>query len=589
MRHPAATIRPDPTPGSPGDARLRAAMNALLDAFWLLDAVRNADGVIVDFRVADLNERAAATVGVDVEAARGALLATLVPSAHRLGHAETYARVVESGVPETMEFRFDPPDGPPVWREAQAVRVADGVALTLRDITQRVVLEEARLASDRDFRLLAENATDMISRITPEGIATYVSPACREILGYEPHELVGRPAIANVHPDDQTAMSALGERLARDDVLRSPVYRARVKSGGWAWLESACRAVRDARGRLVEVQVSTRDVSERAMAHAEHVALNRVSEAVAAGSSGRALFERVAVEVARLLGAEGGRVLRYLDADEAELLGAWRRDGLPPVRAGERIALQGTWAIARVSRTGTTAVSELSVDDAVRAGANLRVGLAAPVLLGGELWGAVAAAFVEPGDVPPGAVERVERFAKLVGLAVANADARERLTAQATTDGLTGLANHATFHTALIAAFARAERHSRPLSLAVIDLDHFKSVNDTLGHRAGDAALQVVAAILRDHARIGDLVARIGGEELAWLLSETSAASAAQAAERLRAAIAAAPIALPLGLTASMGIAARRTADTSAEEMFRRADSALYRAKDLGRNRVQLG
>ena len=288
-------------------------------------------------------------------------------------------------------------------------------------------------------------------------------------------------------------------------------------------------AVRDARGRLVEVQVSTRDVSERAMAHAEHVALNRVSEAVAAGSSGRALFERVAVEVARLLGAEGGRVLRYLDADEAELLGAWRRDGLPPVRAGERIALQGTWAIAQVSRTGTTAVSELSVEDAVRAGANLRVGLAAPVRLGGELWGAVAAAFVEPGDVPPGAVERVERFAKLVGLAVANADARERLTAQATTDGLTGLANHATFHTALIAAFARAERHSRPLSLAVIDLDHFKSVNDTLGHRAGDAALQVVAAILRDHARIGDLVARIGGEELAWLLPETSAASAAQA------------------------------------------------------------
>ena len=563
-------------------------MDALLDAFWLLEAVRSADGLIVDFRVADLNLRAAEMAGVDPEAARGALLASLVPGVHRLGHAEAYARVVESGVPETMEFRLDPPDGPHVWREAQAVRVADGVALTLRDITQRVVLEEARLASDRDFRLLAENSTDMISRITPEGVATYVSPACREILGFEPHELVGRPAIFKVHPDDQPAMAALGERLAHTDVLRSPVYRARRKGGGWAWLESDCRAVRDARARLVEVQVSTRDVSERAMADAEHMALNRVSEAVAAGSSALDLFEMVATEMARLLGAEGGRVLRYLGEGEAELLGAWRRDGLPPVRPGERIALQGTWAIAQVRRTGATTVSELSHDDAVRAGANLRVGLAAPVRLGTDLWGAVAAAFVEPADVPPGAVERVERFAKLVGLAVANADARDRLTAQATTDGLTGLANHATFHTALIEAFARAERHARPLSLAVIDLDHFKTVNDTLGHRAGDAALQVVAKILRDHARLGDLVARIGGEELAWLLPETSAASAAQAAERLRAAIASAPLAPPLGLTASMGVAARTMDDAAAEAMFRRADSALYRAKDLGRNRVQI-
>jgi diguanylate cyclase (GGDEF)-like protein len=106
----------------------------------------------------------------------------------------------------------------------------------------------------------------------------------------------------------------------------------------------------------------------------------------------------------------------------------------------------------------------------------------------------------------------VERFAKLVGLAVANAEARERLTAQATTDGLTGLANHATFHTGLIEAVALAERHGRPLSLAIIDLDHFKTVNDTLGHRAGDAALQTVAAILRVHARRTDTVARIGGE-----------------------------------------------------------------------------
>jgi diguanylate cyclase (GGDEF)-like protein len=208
------------------------------------------------------------------------------------------------------------------------------------------------------------------------------------------------------------------------------------------------------------------------------------------------------------------------------------------------------------------------------------------VRLGARLWGAVAADFADPRDVPPGGRGPVERFAKLVGLAVANAEARDRLTAQATTDGLTGLANHATFQASLMDAVALADRHGRPVSLAVIDLDHFKTVNDTLGHRKGDEALQIVAGILRAHARRTDVVARVGGEELAWLLPETPLAEAAGAAERLRAAIAAAPVAAPLGLTASVGLTALREGDAGADDFFARADAALYRAKDLGRNRV---
>jgi diguanylate cyclase (GGDEF)-like protein len=198
----------------------------------------------------------------------------------------------------------------------------------------------------------------------------------------------------------------------------------------------------------------------------------------------------------------------------------------------------------------------------------------------------VAADFATPRDVPSGARGAVERFAKLVGLAVANAEARERLTAQATTDGLTGLANHATFHTALIDAVALAERYGRPLSVAIVDLDRFKTVNDTLGHQAGDAALRTVASILRGHARRSDVVARIGGEELAWLMPETPVAEAVTAVERLRAAIAAAPVAAPLGLTASVGLTGLREDDPGPEALLARADGALYRAKNLGRNRV---
>jgi diguanylate cyclase (GGDEF)-like protein/PAS domain S-box-containing protein len=548
---PISEVGGAPAPAAPvADGPLCAAVQAFVDGVWLLQAARDGDGALVDFVILDLNARAAAMAGVDRGAVRGERLGQVVPMTRRLGHVEVYARVVATRVPETMEFRYDPSDGPPVWREVQAVPVGDGVVLTVRDITRRVILEDARTASDRDFRLLAENATDMISRVTPDGTVSYVSPACREILGFEPHELVGRPAAMRVHPDDVAVTEGLAAALEEVDVVRSPPFRARRKDGTWVWLESASRAVRDGRGRLVEVQVSHRDVSERAMAHAEHVALNRVSEAVAAGASGPELHGLVALEVARLLGAEGGRVVRYGEDGAPELLGAWRRDGAGPAPAG----------------AGTT--------------------LEAPVRLGGEPWGAVAADFADPRDVPAGGRGPVERFAKLVGLAVANAEAHERLTAQATTDGLTGLANHATFHTALIDAVVLAERYGRPLSLAIVDLDHFKTVNDTLGHQAGDAALRTVATILRGHARRSDIVARIGGEELAWLMPETPVAEAVTAAERLRAAIAAAPVAAPLGLTASVGVTALREGDPAPEAVLARADGALYRAKDLGRNRV---
>jgi diguanylate cyclase (GGDEF)-like protein len=290
--------------------------------------------------------------------------------------------------------------------------------------------------------------------------------------------------------------------------------------------------------------------------------------------------------MARLIDADGARVVRYIGDAEAEVMGAWRRAGLVPVAPGERIALSPTWAISQVRVGGTTAVSHLSRDDAARAGAGLRMGIAAPVRADGGVWGAVAAAFREAGSVPAGATQRVERFAKLVGIAVANAEARARLIVQATTDALTGLANHTTFHSALAEAVARAERHEFPLSLALIDLDRFKTLNDTMGHRAGDTALAIVGGLLRAHARRGDVVGRIGGEELAWLMPDTDGPGGVEAADRLRRAVAAAPIQVPAGLTASFGVATRSPGDRDPDGLFHRADRALYQAKRVGRDRV---
>ena len=158
---------------------------------------------------------------------------------------------------------------------------------------------------------------------------------------------------------------------------------------------------------------------------------------------------------------------------------------------------------------------------------------------------------------------------------------------QAMYDTLTGLFNRRSFDDLMARELASLERSGSDLSLVMIDLDHFKAVNDTHGHDAGDGVLRDSAEILRNVCRPRDLPCRWGGEEFVWLMPETDLEGAAQAAERLRADIEAHSFEKVGTLTASLGVAQAKNGD-SAEQVNKRADEALYRAKDGGRNRVEV-
>jgi diguanylate cyclase (GGDEF)-like protein len=153
----------------------------------------------------------------------------------------------------------------------------------------------------------------------------------------------------------------------------------------------------------------------------------------------------------------------------------------------------------------------------------------------------------------------------------------------ASVDALTGLANHRTFHERLAEEFARARRHDRDLSLAVFDLDHFKNVNDLHGHPVGDEVLKETADRLRGQARQGDVVARIGGEEFAWLMPETDPSDAREVAERARALVSSRPYPGVGTMTASAGICDMQWAENPGD-LYRLADGALYWAKGHGRD-----
>lgn len=166
---------------------------------------------------------------------------------------------------------------------------------------------------------------------------------------------------------------------------------------------------------------------------------------------------------------------------------------------------------------------------------------------------------------------------------------RERLQLEASTDALTGLNNRREFESGMVREMERARRMNVALSLAIIDIDFFKSINDQHGHDGGDIVLREVAQMLKSQIRKSDLLARIGGEEFALVMLGTPPPGAWVVLERLRLAVAALRIrtgAQEIGCTISIGITDRVDSDVDWPMLYKRADQALYAAKEGGRNRV---
>lgn len=167
----------------------------------------------------------------------------------------------------------------------------------------------------------------------------------------------------------------------------------------------------------------------------------------------------------------------------------------------------------------------------------------------------------------------------------------------AVTDPITGLPNHRAVMSRIEEELSRCQRAQRSCAVLFVDLDHFKHVNDTCGHRAGDAILHEVGSRLRTTLRLQDFVGRYGGEEFAAVLTDADLAEASQAAERLRLAIAAEPChwegedgqsVVPIAVTASIGVAVYQLHGLTREALIEAADGAMYAAKHRGRNRVHI-
>ena len=173
----------------------------------------------------------------------------------------------------------------------------------------------------------------------------------------------------------------------------------------------------------------------------------------------------------------------------------------------------------------------------------------------------------------------------IIAISLENAVNRARLVRSGVTDFLTGWHNRRYFHETLARETARAQRYNRRLALIVFDLDDFKAINDRIGHLAGDTVLAEVAERVRDVVRHADIACRVGGDEFAVILPESTLADAEQLYRRIQAGVSSRPITHAGQLLLSAGIAELRPQDDPVA-FFQRADDALYRAKEGGKGRV---
>jgi diguanylate cyclase (GGDEF)-like protein/putative nucleotidyltransferase with HDIG domain len=358
---------------------------------------------------------------------------------------------------------------------------------------------------------------------------------------------------------------ALDDNLARVLVVVVPIYCVvgGVVVAGRELLAGATR-------RASELEARQRRMAE------EQSSLRRVATAVAAGSPPAGIFALVSLDAGHLLGADCAAIVRFQDADRVIILGRWSHDEHRPEDPETVVDVRPGSLLDRL-RSGEAIAGDRMDDE------DHCMRLAAPIRHGAAVWGALVVVATDPHEFAPGAEQRLQDYADLIATAVANAENRARMDAEAARDALTGLPNHRAFRERLTEEVARAQRHDRPLTVALVDVDGFRDLNDRAGLDVADEVLVEIGSLLRDVVREEDVLARLGADEYGLIFVESDRHQALMRADRARRAVAETPMRHRLRITVSIGLCDLEAA-ASADEALRRADAALYWAKQHGRD-----
>jgi len=531
----------------------RALLNAPTESAMLIDRA----GAILAINEIGIKR----LCGEDVRAV-GRSLFDLVDEEAGARYREAINWVISTG--ESTEFE-NPSRGRRILVNAYPVlgelREVESIAIFARDVTEQFQAQAALRQSEQRFRDISEAVGEFIWETDADMNFTFVTDDSAFVLGYTPEELLGRP-LARLLPEAFQSDFRIWQAqvMGGHQQFSNVEMQAQTKDDILIWLrisgvpyfdEKEFRGYRGAAMNITESKQQQEDIkaSERKLRALAESAYDAI---VMTDNLGRVSFWNHAAE--KLFGYSEGEAL---GREVHDLISPRDRKmdggtGLPPLSmTGKRSAVGDISEVEGVTKAGRRVPLELSV-----AGFRLN-----------DRWFAVATI----RDI----TERKATEAKLKELA--------------TTDALTGLNNRRWFMELAMAEFSRSRRYNRALAMFMMDIDHFKNVNDTYGHDVGDQVLSSLAGIAVGALREADILGRLGGEEFGVLLPETSRQAALDVAERLRAAVETAVLRTNAGelhITVSIGVAVMGGTTTSVDGLLKEADVALYQAKENGRNRV---
>ena len=491
--------------------------------------------------------------------------------------------------------------GPPQYPESEwRLAVIDGAIGLLVGLTVNQLVTRLRAAADLDRRRLAalaeaearrqamiEAANDAIVTVMGDGTIVDVNRAALELFGGDRPTLIGENLVTTLATEDERDLLRRALDQGMTDAGQSAARRVRVGfrrlDGAIVQAELSLGVVRDERGWTIHA--FARDVTELVAVEGEREReLNDLGALLAVG---REMGRSEALGTVRE--AICAAALTVSDAAAVVLLEPHGRDFVVTSSAGrhvglDRIGMQEQSVVATTFASGMPLfIGRIRGDSRVSARASAISGARAaywqPIRAQSGSAGVLIAVWDQELET---LAPRVERLLNIVAsqaeVALELAALVERLESLAHLDPLTGLANRRTLDASLAAELDRASRSGCPLSLVMLDLDHFKAYNDQHGHPAGDALLVAAAQAWQRELRPSDVLVRYGGEEFTAVLPDCKRADALVVAERLRRA-------MPRGSTVSAGIATACAGEDPAS-LVARADAALYRAKQAGRDRT---
>lgn len=375
------------------------------------------------------------------------------------------------------------------------------------------------------------------------------------------------------------------EATRNSSILFIALFTALIAVGGTAITLITDRTITTYRMKTDAVLDDSKLTADRALL------FNRLAERATFASDEGELVGAATATLRRLVPSPAGDLMLLNASTDRLLVGvAWNGEA---VERGSLVTIDRPTLCPGIRRGSVYYLSDATDELLVQCPAHpLHVGsmLCVPMLALGQTVGVLHLARARPDAFSIDEQQLASRMAEQAALSLANARLMKVMESQAMTDPLTGLPNARYFDPTLERELAAAERDNKPLSVVMVDIDHFKKFNDSHGHPGGDEALKSFAATLRGMLRQSDSAARYGGEEFAFLLRHADLDAAVKFTEDLRRAVEASIIYIGPGrfgrVTASFGVASSAAHGSDRMTLMRMADQALYRAKELGRNRV---